>query len=252
VSSQLDMDRLDYLKRDSFFTGVHEGNINSERLLTMLNVSNNELVIEEKGLYSVEKFLMARRFMYWQVYLHKTSLVAEQLLIKVIDRAKGLMKSGKEIEASPTLLYFLKADGHSEFTLESLNTFALLDDIDIISALKIWQNNNDIILAKLSTMLLNRELLHIKIKNKPLSKTKIAGKKEWVKKHFQLTDHEASYFVFEGVISNQAYDEIKGNINILHKNGKLTDVATASDHFNLKALSTPVTKYYACYPKDSV
>ena len=252
VSSQLDMDRLDYLKRDSFYTGVTEGNISSERMITMLNVYDNELVVEEKGIYSVEKFLMARRFMYWQVYLHKTSLVAEQLLIKVVHRAKQLLKDGENLNCSMPLLYFLEQSNSSDFDEETLNLFSRLDDVDILAALKLWQSHPDFVLSKLSDMLLNRNLLHIKIKNKPIDEIRISEKRAWVKQNYDLADHELDFFVFTGLISNQAYNESRQNINILRKNGKLTDVAKASDHLNLKTLSKKVTKYYVCYPKESV
>jgi len=252
VSSQLDMDRLDYLKRDSFYTGVTEGNISSERMITMLNVYNNELVVEEKGIYSVEKFLMARRFMYWQVYLHKTSLVAEQLLIKVVQRAKQLLKDGENLNCSRPLLYFLEQGDASNFDEETLHLFSQLDDVDIVAALKLWQSHTDFVLSKLSDMLLNRNLLHIKIKNKPIDEIRVSKKRAWVKQNYDLADHELDYFVFTGLISNQAYNENRQNINILRKNGKLTDVAKASDHLNLKTLSSKVTKYYVCYPKESV
>ncbi|MFD2585677.1 HD domain-containing protein [Croceitalea marina] len=252
VSSQLDMDRLDYLKRDSFYTGVAEGNISSDRLITMLNVYDNELVVEEKGIYSVEKFLMARRFMYWQVYLHKTSLVAEQLVIKVIKRARQLILEGQEVAASKALLFFLEQNTSLDFENEALKIFALLDDVDVLAALKSWQSHPDFVLSKLASMLLNRNLLHIKIKNKPIEDNRISTKKEWVMANYKVKEEELSYFVFSGVISNRAYNEKYQNINILRKNGKLTDVAKASDHLNLKALSNTVTKYYVCYPKESV
>jgi len=252
VSSQLDMDRLDYLKRDSFYTGVTEGNISSERMITMLNVFEGELVVEEKGIYSVEKFLMARRFMYWQVYLHKTSLVAEQLLIKLIKRAKDLISDGDNLPCSKALSYFLFRNGNAEFNEETLSQFALLDDVDLLSALKAWQSHPDFILSKISSMLLNRNLLEIKIKNKPIEENKVAEKEQWVKANFCIQDNELDYFVFSGEISNMAYNQKRQNINILRKNEKLTDVAKASDHLNLKALSKTVTKYYVCYPKESV
>ncbi len=252
VSGQLDMDRMDYLKRDSFYTGVTEGNISSDRLITMLNVHNGELVVEEKGLYSVEKFLMARRFMYWQVYLHKTSLVAEQLLIKLVKRARDLMKQGKEVQASPTFLYFLNEDHGAPFDKERLERFSLLDDVDVLAAIKLWQNHPDFILSTLSKMLLNRNLLKIKIKNKPFDPVKLASKKEWTKKKYNVADDDLDYFVFTGQISNQAYNAEQQNINILSKTKEVADVAEASDHLNLMALSHAVIKYYACYPKKSV
>lgn len=251
VSSQLDMDRLDYLKRDSFYTGVTEGNINSERLITMLNVVNNQLVVEEKGIYAVEKFLMARRFMYWQVYLHKTGLVGEMLLTRIIKRAKELLSQGKDLMASSVLLFFLKEDIDNLQTI-ALDYFAQLDDVDVLAAIKTWQHNEDKVLSKLCQMLLNRNLLQIKLKNKPIAKEKLETKLEWVVTNNEIDYSEATYFVFSGQIQNTAYDEQYQNINILRKNGKLTDVAKASDHLGLQALSQTVTKYYACYPKDSV
>ncbi|MEM1260507.1 MAG: HD domain-containing protein, partial [Bacteroidota bacterium] len=251
VSSQLDMDRLDYLKRDSFYTGVAEGNISSERLLTMLNVANNELVVEEKGLYPVEKFLMARRFMYWQVYLHKTSLVAEVLLIKLIQRAKHLIGQGNDMEGSTALTMFLK-NQYGHFTSDHLEQFAHLDDVDILSALKTWQNHSDFILSDLSKRLLNRELLKIKVRGRPIHPDKLEQRKSWVMANYPVEESEIAYYVFGGEISNQAYNNAHQNIHILTKNGKLVDVAKASDHFSLKALSNKVVKYYVCYPKASV
>ncbi len=251
VSSQLDMDRLDYLKRDSFYTGVAEGNISADRLLTMLNVSSNELVVEEKGLYPVEKFLMARRFMYWQVYLHKTSLVAEVLLIKLMQRARELITADQDVKGSSALQLFLKGN-LGGFTTAHLEHFAQLDDIDVISALKEWQNHPDFILSELSKRLLNRALLKVKVKDKPIPKSKLEEKRKWVLANYPIDESQVHYFVFDGEISNQAYNNAQQNIHILTKNGKLVDVAKASDHFNLKALSKKVVKYYACYPKASV
>lgn len=252
VSSQLDMDRLDYLRRDSFYTGVTEGNISSERLITMLNVKHNELVVEEKGLYSVEKFLMARRFMYWQAYLHKTSLVAEQLLVRVVQRARELYTNGVQLNASPVLMYFLERKPATAMDAVALEYFSRLDDVDVLSALKSWQFHPDFVLSELSKIILNRNLLQIKLKKKPLSQAKFQQKREAYKEHYGLTNTEVDYLVFKGEISNQAYDADDQNIMILAKNGKLVDVAKASDHLNLKALSERVTKYYACYPKASV
>lgn len=252
VSSQLDMDRLDYLKRDSFYTGVTEGNISSERMISMLTAVDNELVVEEKGVYSVEKFLMARRFMYWQVYLHKTGLVAEQMLIKVVQRARELITKKQMLECSKTLLKFLERDASNNFNEETLTLFSQLDDVDILAALKLWQNHSDFVLSNLASMLLDRDLLKITIQNKPIEEELILKKKTWVKATYNLKDEALDYFVFSGRISNTAYNEKQQNINILRKNAKLTDVANASDHLNLKALSQTVTKYYVCYPKESV
>ncbi|WP_062054789.1 HD domain-containing protein [Aquimarina longa] len=250
ISSQLDMDRLDYLKRDSFYTGVSEGNINSERLITMLTIVNDELMVEEKGIYSVEKFLLARRLMYWQVYLHKTSLVAENLLIRVLQRANELVDRGVKLKGSRALTFFLENKIIAEnFTSEVLETFARLDDYDIISAMKEWSTSEDFVLSTLSSMIIDRDLLKIKIKKKPFQKNK---KEKYIKEFtekYEITDEEARYFVFDGTISNQAYHPNKQNINILYKSRKIVDIVKATDQFNLEALSKPVTKYFMCYPK---
>ncbi len=252
VSSQLDMDRLDYLKRDSFYSGVTEGNINSERLISMLNVANGNLVVEEKGIYAVEKFLMARRFMYWQVYLHKTGLAAEQLLIRVMQRAKILLAKGEGLSASQSLLFFLRQEGAITFNTEILEKFAQLDDVDILGALKSWQSHDDFVLSKMCQMLLNRKLLHIKIKNRPSDAEKMNGKLERIRQKHDLSLEEASNFVFEGEISNKAYSMEQQAIYILKKSGRITDVLKESDQLSLKALSKTVTKYYSCYPKEAV
>ena len=253
ISSQLDMDRLDYLKRDSFYTGVAEGGINAERLITMLNVVDNELVIEEKGIYSVEKFLMARRFMYWQVYLHKTGLVAEQLLIRILKRARQLVDKGVPLDCSDALMFFMKNKiEKKDFNAETLDRFSQLDDIDILSALKKWQHHEDFVLSKLCGMIIHRKLLTIKMKNKPIAIDKLDEEFNAFKKLHDLSDEETAYFVFKGKIENRAYNLEKQNIYILKKDGKLKDVAKASDHLNLKTLSKKVTKYYICYPKESV
>ncbi|MCK0157863.1 HD domain-containing protein [Cellulophaga sp. F20128] len=252
VSSQLDMDRLDYLKRDSFYTGVAEGNINAERLITMLNVVDGCLVIEEKGIYSVEKFLMARRFMYWQVYLHKTGLVAEQLLIKTLQRAKLLISQGESVYCSSTLSYFVNTKvSLKDFTGDVIQKFALLDDVDIMSAVKEWQNHPDFVLSSLSKMILNRELLHIKLKKKPVASTKFNKEFKRCKEKYRLTDAETEYFVFTGEIENTAYNQLKQPIKVLRDNGKISDVSRISDQLNSKTLGKTVTKYYVCYPKDT-
>jgi len=253
ISSQLDMDRADYLKRDSFYTGVAEGNINSERLITMLNVVTDELVVEEKGIYSIEKFLIARRFMYWQVYLHKTGLVAEQLLTRVLRRAKELVKSGKVLSASEPLTYFLKYDiDNSNFDEVCLKTFSQLDDYDIVSAMKSWQYHEDFVLRNLCDIIINRDLLKVKLKNKPINKALLKEQKNALIKAYDISQSEADYFVFSGEITNQAYNISKEQINILFKTGKVKNIIKASDQLNLKALSKPVTKYYMCYPKNKM
>ena len=253
ISSQLDMDRADYLKRDSFYTGVAEGNINSERLITMLNVVNDALVVEEKGIYSVEKFLIARRFMYWQVYLHKTGLVAEQLLMRVLKRAKELVKIGVDLTASAPLLHFLQNDiNATNFGSDDLEVFSLLDDYDIVSAMKSWQFHNDFVLKNLSEILVNRDLLKVKLKNKPIKVIELKQHKINLMEKYNISEAEASYFVFTGEITNQAYQSKKEHINVLFKSGKIKDIIKASDQLNLKALSKPVTKYYICFPKNGM
>ena len=250
ISSQLDMDRLDYLRRDSFYTGVSEGSVNSERLIAMLHVKNDLLVVEEKGIYSVEKFIIARRLMYWQVYLHKTGLVAEQLLMRLLKRAKVLTHSGETLESSLALSYFLKnAVTQEDFTLSVLEKFSKLDDYDIIGAMKSWQYHSDFVLKTLSIMLLNRDLLKIEIQHKEISKHKISDKIKLVMLQFNLNEDQASYFVFSDSISNQAYRMDNDTINLVTKAGEVIDVAKASDQLNIEALSKKVTKYYLCYPK---
>lgn len=250
ISSQLDMDRLDYLKRDSFYTGVAEGNINSERLITMLNVVDNQLVVEEKGIYSVEKFLIARRFMYWQVYLHKTGVVAEKLLEKVLKRAKELALKGIQLPASKSFSYFLynKID-NTNFTKETLKIFAKLDNYDVFSSIKEWISNEDIILSKLSESLINRRLPKVILQNKPFTESQIKTIRKEVQKKLNLSSDELDYFVFHGEINNQAYNKADA-INILFKNGVVEDITNASDQLNIQALSNNVYKYFMCFPKN--
>lgn len=251
ISSQLDMDRSDYLKRDSFYTGVAEGNINPERIISMLNVRNDELVVEEKGIYSVEKFLVARRLMYWQVYLHKTSVAGEQLLIRVLKRAKQLIHKGENLPMSSPLLFFIKNKVEKEqFSKDILDKFALLDDVDILSAMKEWQFHNDLILSKLSKMLLYRDLPKVKLQNSEFDSDKLNVLYEKVASVYNISMEDATYFVFSDKISNTAYNSEQQRINILTKKGKITDVIKASDQLNLEALSKPVIKYYLCHPKD--
>ncbi len=253
ISGQLDMDRADYLKRDSFYTGVAEGNINSERLITMLNVVDDELVVEEKGIYSVEKFIIARRLMYWQVYLHKTSLVAEQLVIRVLKRAKELHDDGHKLPASNALAYFLNNKISIEnFTKETLEVFAQLDDYDIVSAMKQWQHYDDFVLSKLSEMIINRNLLKVKLKKKKIKEETLENYIANLMGTYNINRKEAEYFVFSGSISNQAYQIKHKGINVLFKSGKIEDITKATDHLNLKTLSKPVTKYYMCYPKEQL
>ena len=252
VSGQIDMDRMDYLKRDSFYTGVAEGNINSERLIAMLSVFEGNLVVEAKGVYSVEKFLMARRFMYWQVYLHKTSLAAEQLLIRIIRRARELYQEGALQCPSPGLNYFLGlTEDPLDISGDALKTFALLDDVDILAALKSWQQDSEPILAKLCEMILDRKLPTIKIKDAPIAPELIEKKKRQFMKATGLNMEEASHFVFSGEISNQTYSS-QTQIRILEKNGHVSDIARQSGHLNLGSLSETQTRYYICYPKKGI
>jgi HD superfamily phosphohydrolase len=251
IASQLDMDRLDYLKRDSFYTGVSEGNINSERLITMLNVKDDYLVVEEKGIYSVEKFIVARRLMYWQVYLHKTSLVAEKLLEKILIRAKELVLKGTKLPTSKAFEYFLNNQISEEnFSTKTLSIFAKLDDYDVLASIKEWISNEDTILSKLSESLINRRLPKVELKNDPFSEAQLIEVRQEVKKSFNLNDSEVDYFVYSGKISNQAYDSTKNIIKLLFKDGEVKDVMEASDQLNIQALSNPVCKYYMCYPKN--
>lgn len=251
VSSQLDMDRLDYLNRDSFYTGVSEGIIGSDRLIEMLNVHNGNLVLEEKGIYSIEKFIVARRLMYWQVYLHKTVVSAEFMLIHALRRAKQLVKEGNELFASPTLMYFLKNDVKTEnFKNDQsvLDKFAALDDYDILGAIKVWQDHPDKVLSMLSTRLVNRDLFKIEISKDPFSPDRICLEKEMVRNQFDLNDEEIEFFVYTDVLSNNAYNQHKQNINMLMKNGEIIDLSKASDNLNISALANPVEKYFLCYP----
>jgi uncharacterized protein len=251
ISSQLDMDRMDYLKRDSFYSGVAEGNISSDRLIQMMTVVNDQLVIEEKGIYSVEKFLMARRLMYWQVYFHKTSLVAELILTKVLKRAKELTQKGVVLNCSEPLLYFMNNKIElASFDNNTLEKFANLDDFDIISALKSWINNDDFILSNLSKMIINRDLLKIKLNSEKFSKADLETLQLEFSKDNQISIQDSNYFIFKGKIKNQAYSIQAEPIRILKKDNSVEDVVEASDQLNLKSISKEVTKYYICYPKQ--
>ncbi|MDM1508803.1 HD domain-containing protein [Myroides odoratimimus] len=252
ISGQLDMDRMDYLKRDSFYSGVAEGNINSERLIQMLNVVNDELVVEKKGIYSVEMFLIARRLMYWQAYLHKTSVCAELILVRVLKRAKELTHKGVELWCSESLQFFLKNQiEERDFDQVGLEKFALLDDSDILGALKSWQFHNDFILSELSKMIINRELLRIEfVSDKEETKLKLNNMLDKVSKKYSISNEASKYFVFKGKMENQAYSKDKEPIMILKKDGTTKDVLSVSDELNLKSLTKVVTKYFVCYPKN--
>ncbi len=249
ISSQLDVDRLDYLKRDSFYTGVTEGNISSDRLIAMMNVKNDELVIEQKGIYSVENFIIARRLMYWQVYLHKTGMVAERMLVKTLQRAKELAKKGVELSCGKALNYFLYNEITSEnFTDETLEIFSKLDDYDVFSAIKEWTYHDDEVLSLLSKKLINRKLLKIEIQDKPFSETYKNKIKRKIKSEYKISDENVPYLMYVDEIKHQAYDS-KNPIKILTKKQRLKDIAKASDQLNLQTLSEPVVKYILCYPK---
>ena len=252
VSSQLDMDRLDYLKRDSFYSGVSEGVVSSDRIINMLNVHNDELVIEEKGIYSIEKFIVARRLMYWQVYLHKTVLAAENLLVRILKRAKYLAENGVELHASPVLKKFLynnysKADFD---TNEVLEDFTQLDDTDLYSAIKTWAKHEDFTLSKISNALINRDLPKIIVQKEPFEETRINGLRKLVKETYSISDEEVNYIVFDSAITNNAYNAKEDVINIKYKNGDILNITDASDNFNIQSLTEPVKKYFVCYPKE--
>ena len=252
VSSQLDMDRLDYLKRDSFYTGVTDGNIGTERIINMLNVANGNLVIEEKGIYSIEKFILARRLMYWQVYLHKTVISSENMLIKLIKRAKILLENKVEIFTTSNLKYFLSEDFAKDLKknqIKVIEKFAELDDYDIYFCLKKWQDSSDKILSILSSNLLNRNINKIIIENEKIEQNRIIDIKNKVAKGFRLNDIEIDFLVIDNQVTNHVYDEEKSNINILMKNNEVLDLAKASDHFNIKALNNKTKKYFISYPK---
>lgn len=252
VSSQLDIDRLDYLKRDCFFAGVMEGTIGVDRIISMLTVHNDQLVVEEKGILSIENFLNARRLMYWQVYLHKTTVSAERMMVNVIRRAEHLVKSGENLPASESLLIFLRhtysLENFKEKT-EVLNAYGLLDDNDIWGAIKLWRSHPDFILSTLCKMLLERKLFKIKLSTEAIRKEQIESIREKVTQSFGTLRAESSYFFSYGSVSNEAYAEGQ-KINILMKSGELVDLAQASDLPNIKAISKIVKKNYLCWPKN--
>lgn len=258
VSGQLDMDRLDYLRRDSFFTGVTEGTIGSDRIIKMINVADDNLVVDVKGIYSIENFLIARRLMYWQVYLHKTVQSAELLLVKILKRAKELALEGKSLFGTPALKLFLEKNiSHSVFYGKSpelepafiLNNFALLDDNDIIASAKVWAEGKDEILAMLCKRLINRELFKVELQNTPFAENRIQSKRELVVREYKINKKFADYFVFSEIVSNYAYNPEGQSVQILYKDGSLHDLSEASDIFNAEIFSKKVMKYCLCYPK---
>lgn len=252
VSSQLDMDRLDYLARDSFFSGVVEGQVGSERIIKMLDVVNDQLVVEEKGIYSIEKFIVARRFMYWQVYLHKTVLSAEFMLVNVLKRAKFLAEKGETLFCSPALYYFLyHRIGLEEFKKDSvaIQHFIQLDDFDIMSAIKVWQFHEDKVLSELAKGIVNRKLFKIEMSRKPVDRELIREKIKQVELTLNLSEEEASYFVISDQVYNRAYNVTSDGIKVKMKDGSIVDASEASDHLTLNALSESVEKYFLAYRK---
>jgi len=252
VSSQLDLDRMDYLNRDSFFTGVSEGVISFDRIIKMFNVLDNQLVIEEKGIYSIEKFLIARRLMYWQVYLHKTVIAGEMLLVKILERAKKLASRGETLFATPALQHFLKNDiTEIEFfsTEEHLLQFSKLDDQDIFASVKVWVDHSDSILSKLCAMLTQRNLYKVEISNDEPDENRVKDLRERMGVFLNLNETDICYFVFTDIIRNRAYNAGSGNINILLKNNTIIDIAKASDLSNLESLDKTVKKHILCYPR---
>ena len=250
VSGQLDMDRLDYLRRDSFYTGVTEGNIGSARIIKMLNVKDDHLVIESKGIYSIENFLTSRRLMYWQVYLHKTSVACEKMLVSTLLRAKELAAQGIELFASPALKYFLyHRIGKEEFynNPECLDYFIQLDDNDIWTALKVWSNHDDIILSTLSKSLTNRKLFKVEISSSPITRGKKDELLEKIANKLQISKKEAGYFLCTSTIENNMYKKEDDSIEIIYNDGSTQNIADASDMLNISLLSRKVKKYYICY-----
>ena len=247
ISSQLDVDRMDYLCRDSFFTGVQEGRVASERLLKMLDVRDDRLVVQVKGIYSVEKFLVARRLMYWQVYLHKTSVAAEQHLIKILSRAKELARSGKELFCAPALRYFLyQSVSMAQFAprSEALDQYALLDDNDVLSAIKAWVSSDDKVLRLLSESFINRQLFHGELLDAPMSPADIASLNQRYADSLGLTTEDASYLWSEHVSTSNTYSEKADTIDILYSDGTVRDIADASEILDLAALTRKPIKRY--------
>lgn len=248
ISSQLDVDRLDYLRRDSFFTGVVEGNIGSARIIKMLNVVDDHLVIEAKGIYSIENFLMARRLMYWQVYLHKTSLAAERMLENILERAKELISKGFDLQASPSLLYFLHQPlQEGEINEESLQHFLQLDDNDIWQALKLWQHCEDVVLSTLCHNLLNRRIFKISLSDKKPSKERLQSDLKNIAERFSISTAEAKYFTINCDVSSNIYDNSDYDIEILYNDGSIRPITEASDILNIDVLSKKVKKHAYAY-----
>lgn len=253
VSSQLDMDRIDYLRRDSFYTGVQEGVIGHDRIISMLNVHDDEMVIDEKGIYSIEKFLIARRLMYWQVYLHKAVIAAESTLIHIMERAVQLAANGSKLFATPAFSTFLYQPPTQEQFLQNpqfLTLYSQLDDFDVFTSVKVWCSHTDTILSTLCKQLVYRELPKIEIAPKQFDASRIETLKKEVAKMYGISEQEARYFVYSESVMNKAYSPDDFNIKVLYKNGTTADITTASDQYNISALANTVTKYFLCYPKN--
>lgn len=252
VSSQLDMDRLDYLSRDSFFTGVSEGIVGTERIINMLNVKNDELVVDEKGVYSVEKFIISRRLMYWQVYLHKTVVAADTLLLGILRRARELLASGQNIGGPMALTDFLSHHYTKEDFEKSpklLDEYASLDDTDVTCAIKGWMNHDDLVLSTLSKCLINRELSAIKVSDRPMPEEFVALLREKAINYYGIEERLVHYFVNTGELKNHAYDFNDREIKVLFKDGRCMSISEASDQLDRRFLEKTVTKYYIYYPK---
>lgn len=250
VSGQLDMDRLDYLRRDSFYTGVSEGNIGSARIIQMLDVKDDHLVVEAKGIYSIENFLTARRLMYWQVYLHKTSVACEKMLVSTLTRAKELASQGVELFASPALRFFLyHSIGKEEFynNPNCLEYFIQLDDNDIWTALKVWSHHSDVVLSTLSSGMINRRLFKVEIASSPITRERKEFLLSSISKQLRIKPKEANYFLSISCIENNMYRKEDDSIEIIYKDGSTSDIAKASDMLNISLLSRKVKKYYICY-----
>ena len=252
VSSQLDVDRLDYLTRDSFFTGVNEGVISYDRIIEMMDIRGDELVIEKKGIYSIENFITARRLMYWQVYLHKTVVCVENMLIRAVQRAQELIATGQKVDASPALSYFFHhsvtaADFASDH--EVIELYSRLDDMDIMSALKYWRHAEDPILRLLCASILDRRLFKIQMRAKAFAQSEVDALIAEAVREYGISAADARYLVWTDSTTNHAYNPTEDHINILTSDGRVTDIAQASDQFNSSVLSEPVVKHYLCYPK---
>ena len=258
VSSQLDMDRLDYLKRDSFYTGVTEGVVGSDRIIKMLDVLDDELVVEAKGIYSIEKFLIARRLMYWQVYLHKSVLSAEHLLILILRRARELALNGTVLFTTPALHYFLYSQFSEEILTnnnhpgwdEIISNFAQLDDDDILVSSKVWTKHEDNVLALLCRNFINRNLFKIKLQNSEFKDKEIQDYRKKAADKLGLSMEESAYFVISESISNNTYSSSDEKIKILYKDGTTKDITDASDMLNLAVLSKVIKKYFLCYTRE--